>query len=37
MIPATRIEPLLQEALELAKILSKIVSTTRKNLAQSVK
>lgn len=34
MIPASRIDPLIQEALELAKILSKIVSTTRKNLAQ---
>jgi four helix bundle protein len=32
MLPALRIEPLIQEALELAKILSKIVSTTRKNL-----
>jgi four helix bundle protein len=33
LINARRIEPLIQESLELAKILSKIVSTTRKNLA----
>lgn len=37
LIPAECIEPLIQEALEIKKILSKIVSTTRKNLAQPAK
>jgi four helix bundle protein len=37
LIPAERIEPLIQGALEIKKILSKTVSTTRKNLAQPAK
>ena len=37
MVSAERIEPLIQEALEIKKILSKTVSTTRKNLAQPAK
>jgi four helix bundle protein len=37
LIAARRIEPLIQEALELKKILSKTVSTTRQNLARAAK
>ncbi len=37
LIEARLIEPLIQEALELKKILSKTVSTTRQNLSRFVK
>ncbi len=37
LIETRLIEPLIQEALELKKILSKTVSTTRQNLSRSVK
>ena len=36
MMEAKRIEPLIQEALEIKKILSKTVSTARKNLRVSI-
>lgn len=37
MVETKRIAPLIQEALEIKKILSKTVSTTRRRLAESVK
>lgn len=36
-MPAKLIEPLIQEALEIKKILSKTVSTTRQRLTQAAK
>jgi four helix bundle protein len=37
MVTTQRIEPLLQEALEIKKILSKTVATTRQRLSESAK
>lgn len=37
MITASQIEPLIQESLEIKKILSKTVATTRRRLSESVK
>ena len=37
LMPVERIEPLIQEALEIKKILSKTVSTARRNLTQAAK